>query len=304
MFDIILLVIILLALAVIVFVITRKFPQIANLDVENLPEEQQIQKKKQILNKRIDDHSKEIQTAWKRRLSFVKIPFKKLWGQLQLRFRIYVGQIEKLWYHEQTVKKQTAPKVVITPEQQAHKLNSLIIEAEQSLKQNNLDKAEELFIAAITVDQKAVSAYRGLGDTYLAKSSLEEARQTYRFVLQLEPDDDAVMVKLAEVAESQGDLEEAIEYYQKAVLINDSLSPRFYHLAELLLKVGHAPVAKEAIIQAVELEPKNPKYLDLWIETAIICGERSVALKAYNELRLVNPENQKLEDFLDRINKM
>ena len=286
MFDIILLVIILLALAVIVFVITRKFPQIANLDVENLPEEQQIQKKKQILNKRIDDHSKEIQTAWKRRLSFVKIPFKKL------------------WYHEQTVKKQTAPKVVITPEQQAHKLNSLIIEAEQSLKQNNLDKAEELFIAAITVDQKAVSAYRGLGDTYLAKSSLEEARQTYRFVLQLEPDDDAVMVKLAEVAESQGDLEEAIEYYQKAVLINDSLSPRFYHLAELLLKVGHAPVAKEAIIQAVELEPKNPKYLDLWIETAIICGERSVALKAYNELRLVNPENQKLEDFLDRINKM
>ncbi len=143
-----------------------------------------------------------------------------------------------------------------------------------------------------------------MGDAYLAKNSLEEARQTYRFVLQLEPDDDSVMVKLAEIAESQGDVEEAIEYYQHAVLVNDALSPRFYHLAELLLKVDQASVAKEAVLQAVELEPKNPKYLDLLIETAIICGDRVLAQKGYNDLRLVNPENNKLNDFLDRINKM
>ena len=97
-------------------------------------------------------------------------------------------------------------------------------------------------------------AYRGLGDTYLAKNSIEEARQTYKFLIRMEPDDDSVLVKLAEIAESQGNLEEAIEYYQQAVLVNDSFSPRFYHLAELLVKVGQPQVATEAILQARALE--------------------------------------------------
>ena len=112
------------------------------------------------------------------------------------------------------------------------------------------------------------------------------------------------MVKLAEIAESQGDLEEAIGYYQQAVLVNDSFSPRFYHLAELLVKVGQPQVAVESILQAVELEPQNPKYLDLLIEIAIICGNKDLALKGYGELRLVNPENQKLHSFKDRIYKI
>ena len=120
----------------------------------------------------------------------------------------------------------------------------------------------------------------------------------------MEPDDDSVLVKLAEIAESQGDLEEAIQYYQQAVLVNDSFSPRFYHLAELLLKVAQPQVAKEAILQAVELEPQNPKYLDFLIEIAIICGDKTLAIKAYGDLRLVNPENQKLHSLKDRIYKI
>jgi hypothetical protein len=71
-----------------------------------------------------------------------------------------------------------------------------------------------------------------------------------------------------------------------------------------LLKVGQADVAKESILQAVELEPQNPKYLDLLIEIAIICGNKDLALKGYGELRLVNPENQKLSSFKDRIYKI
>ena len=107
--------------------------------------------------------------------------------------------------------------------------------------------------------------------------------------------------KLAEIAESQGDLEEAIEYYQQAVVINDSLSPRFVHLAELLLRVGQPLVAREAIEAAVELEPQNPKYLDLLTETAILCQDKTLALKVYSTLCLVNPENKKLPDLKQRI---
>ncbi len=299
MFEILPLIIILLALAAIIFIVVRKFPQLSNLDVENLNEERESRKKKEMIEKRVEEQSKKL----KEKLIKIFRPVRKIWGKLQLKFRIYFGKVERLWHHEQTAKIKEEIKD-LSKEEKESKLKNIIQEANQYLVAGNLDKAEELFISAIKINVKSAPAYRGLADTYLAKGSLEEAMQTYRFLLQLDPEDDGAMVKLAEIAESQGDMEEAIQHYQNAVLVNDSLAPRFYHLAELLIKIKQPETAKEAIVQAVELEPKNPKYLDLLLETAIICGDKDLAKNGYNELRLVNPENQKLEDFKNRISKL
>lgn len=299
MFEILPLIIILLALAAIIFIVVRKFPQLSNLDVENLNEERESRKKKEMIEKRVEEQSKKL----KEKLIKIFRPVRKICGKLQLKFRIYFGKVERLWHHEQTAKIKEEIKD-LSKEEKESKLKNIIQEANQYLVAGNLDKAEELFISAIKINVKSAPAYRGLADTYLAKGSLEEAMQTYRFLLQLDPEDDGAMVKLAEIAESQGDMEEAIQHYQNAVLVNDSLAPRFYHLAELLIKIKQPETAKEAIVQAVELEPKNPKYLDLLLETAIICGDKDLAKNGYNELRLVNPENQKLEDFKNRISKL
>lgn len=299
MLNIIFILIIAIALGVILFLVIRKFPQMASLDLSNLPEEKIYQKKREIINKRIEKSS----AILKNKFSKVLIPLGKVWGRLQLQFRIYVGKIEKLLHHEQVLKTKQKVKE-INPEENSQKLAQLIQDGEQKLKSESYDEAEELFISAIKIDPKSVVAYRGLGDTYLAKNSVEEASQTYKFLIKMQPEDDSVLVKLAEIAENQGNLEEAIEYYQQTVLINDSISTRFYHLAELLLKINQPEVAKESVLQAVELEPQNPRFLDLLIEVAIICGNKDIALKAYGELRLVNPENKKLHNFKDRIYKL
>jgi len=288
-----------LALGVILFIVLRKFPQVANLDIKNLPEEKFYQKKKEIINKRIEENS----SVLKKRLVVACSPLKKIWGKLQLQFRIYVGKIERLLYHEETLKTKLE-HTAITPEDREQKLTQLLADGEQHLKLGNYDQAEERFITAIKIDPKSAVAYRGLADTYLAKNSVEEAKQTYQFLSKMHPEDDMVLVKLAEIAEDNGDTEEAIGYYQQAVLLNDSFSSRFYHLAEMLLKVDQPEVAKEAVIQAVELEPQNPKYLDFLIEVAIICGDKPLALKGYGELRAVNPENHKLSILKDRIYKI
>jgi tetratricopeptide (TPR) repeat protein len=299
MLNIFFLLIIILAIGVIGFLVIRKFPHLANLDLHNLPEEKIYQKKREIINKRIEKSS----NLLKNKIVKMLVPVGKIWGKLQLQFRIYVGKIERLLHHEQVLKTKQKTKTVNKEENQ-QKIEQLISSGEQQLNAGNFDQAEEIFISAIKIDPKSAAAYRGLGDTYLAKNSIEEAMQTYKFLIKMEPDDDSVLVKLAEIAEGQGNLQEAIEHYQHAVLVNDSFSPRFYHLAELLVKVGQPEVATESILQAVELEPQNPKYLDLLIEIAIICGNKDLALKGYGELRLVNPENQKLSSFKDRIYKI
>ena len=286
-------------LGVIGYIIWSKLPQISNLDVVNLPQEKTNRKKNEIILRRLETKSREARQKFGTKLQ----PLQTVWGQLQLKFRVYVGKIERLLHHEEMIKtKQEISQ--LSDDELENKLKSLIQEGQQNLELNNFDKAEQTFIGAIKIDPKSADAYRGLAETYLKRGSKEEAKQTFTFLLQLEPENDAVMVRLAQMAEEDNNVDEAIMYYQQSVVINDALSPRFAHLAELLLKVGQNEIAKEAVMQAVELEPQNPKYLDFLLETAILCQDKKLAGEVFNQLRMTNPENSKLVEFKYRINNL
>jgi len=308
MYHIFFLVLILSALGVVFYIFWNKLPQIKNLEVDLLPEEKVSKIKQEMINKKIEKHGKELHEQW---IKYMQ-PLRKLWGKFQLKFRIYVGKIQNLLHHEQKQEKdevsaKSEPEVVeekIISVEEKDVINSLLKKAEESLKQENYQKAEEYFIKIIKQDPKSVSAYRGLGDTYLLQGSLEESRETYRFVLQLDNEDEGVLVRLAEMAEGQGYLEEAVDYYERAILVNDSFASRFYKITGLLFKLEKYESAKESILQAVKLEPKNPKYIDLFLEIAIILQDKIKAQELYDLLRAVNPDNQKLEEFKIRIAKL
>lgn len=295
-------VIIIISLAVCGTIVFKKFPQLSNVDVENLPQEKEAQKKKEILSRRVAADRQEFMQRWRVRLQ----PVGKWWQQIQLSFRKYVGKIERLWHHEEHAKGQplalapSAP-VAAAPEDKG---GTLLQEARQQLERGAYEKAETLFIAVIKQDPHSAAAYRGLGDTYFAQGALAEAEETYSFLHQLSPEDDMVLAKLGEVSERRGNVEKAIDFYQQAAILNDSLAPRFYHLAELLTQVGQPVTAKEAIIQAVELDPKNPNYLDLLAEIGILCGDKDLVEQAYNELRIINPKNEKLPGLFDRLKSL
>lgn len=351
MYSIGFLIVILICLSIIGYIVISKFPQLRNLNVETLPQEKEYRKKKEIIEKRLNDQGEQI----KKKIAVYLEPLrKKVWGEFQLKFRIYVGKIQRLMHHEEELvkkdsgveeknddlvkekktktKKQTIvhdrnidenekveekenepiveiveevaeiePVLVEEPNQ---KVLELVRTAEQFFSAGKFEKAEEKFIAAIKLDQKNISAYRGLADTYFAKGAVEEARETYKFVLQLDSEDDSVMVKLAEIAESQGDLEEAVEFLEKAITVNDSFAPRFYHMARLLNKVNQPEIARDAVSQAVELDPENSEYLDLLLETAIILRDRDLADAVYNRLRSVDPGNKKLPLYKEKITVM
>lgn len=300
MFYIVALITVVICLGVIAIIVIRKFPLVASLEVESIPGEKEAQTKRELLGRRLEQQTVAIKQNWQKRLA----PIKKIWGLLQLKFRIYVGKVERLWHHEEQIKKVKKLRQPGVGQLDKEKFDALMAEAGESLQNKNYEQAEQVFISAIKLDPASAAAYRGLGDAYNLRGSLEEARETYRYVLKLESDDDSVMVKLAEIAESQGDLEEAINYYQQAVVTNDSLAPRFYNLAALLFKIQQPVPAREAALSALELEPKNPKYLDLLVEIAILCGDRQTAEEAYQELRMANSENQKLSELKERIGKI
>ncbi|MDO8625991.1 MAG: tetratricopeptide repeat protein [Candidatus Magasanikbacteria bacterium] len=294
----ILLIIVAVGVAVILAVLGRHLREAAQLDVDNLPLEQEYRKKQAILGKRLEAEGKILRERSEKLLR----PLKKFWDIIQTKFRVYVYKIEKLWRYEKVLRKtKAAPRV---PEERQNKIDSHLKQGEESLARATYDTAESAFIAAIKLDPKCAAAYHGLAKTYMGRESWEEARQTLLFLAKLDPSNDNVFAALGEVAEKLGDVGKAIEYYQEAVILNDALSPRFYHLAELLLKENQPAVAREAVVSALALEPKNPKYLDLLVETAILMGDQDEAERGFQEMRLVNPENQKLAEWKERIAKI
>ena len=120
----------------------------------------------------------------------------------------------------------------------------------------------------------------------------------------MNPNDGDVLISLGDLSIEMGDNKNAIDYYQRSVLIDDSHANRFAKLAELLESMAEYQTGLVAIEQAIELEPQNPKYLDMLTELSIMTGEKDKALDAYEKLRMTNPENNKLSAFKDRISNI
>lgn len=295
MYALLPLLLIFFSFALIIFLIVKKFPQLTLLDVESIPEVKEEKKKDEFLKKRAEKKSKEVKEKKKEKWQ----PYVALSKNLQTGFRSFTGTIEKKVFHD-TFSRSRTKKIQqgVTPE---HEIKILLREAHHAWSEKNVDVAEKKYIEIIRLDPKHVEAYQGLAKVYSELGQDKEAEETYKFLHHLVPNDDSVIVSLAEIAEENGKNTEAIQYYEKSLLLNDSNASRFAKLSTLLEDENQYPPALEAIKQAVELEPQNPKYLDNLIELAIMVGNKELAEEGYGKLRLVNPQNHKLPLFKDKI---
>ncbi len=298
MYSIFSLILIIVSLGIIVFLIIRRFPQLALLDVEAIPEVKENEKKNELLRRRVEKKAQESKMKWLKRIK----PLIQKLKEVQLAFRKYVGKVERTILEE-----ITKEKINKSPEQkveEAQSLQTMLQEANYSFEHEDWDGAEKKYIAAIIIDSKNEDAYYGLGQTYQKRKQLKEAEETFQFLLQLNFNHSLALARLAELAEESGRVEEAIGYYERCLLLEDSRSVIFTKIANLLKGLNQLLPALEAIKQAVELEPQNPKYLDNYLETSIMLGDKKLAKEIYQQLRMVNPENQKLVSFKERIEKI
>lgn len=145
-------------------------------------------------------------------------------------------------------------------------IHRLVDEAENLRQKEEWIPAEKIYIDIISHNPKNVDAYEGLGNLYLANGQIHQARETLQFSLRLSPNDASVLVSLAELESKQEQPKFALVHLKKAIL----------------------------------KRPKNPKYLDLYIEVSLKAGSLKDAAEGMRRLKEVNPENQKIQDFEER----
>ncbi len=145
-----------------------------------------------------------------------------------------------------------------------------IEEAWELIKQDEFIPAEKIFIDIISHNPKSVAGYEGLGNMYIQNGQHEQARETLQFALRLSPDDASVNVSLA----------------------------------ELEMKLGNHKSALTFLRRAIDKRPKNPRYLDFYIEQAFEAGSLKDARRGIKLIKEVNPENQKIAEFEERFAAM
>ena len=86
--------------------------------------------------------------------------------------------------------------------------------------------------------------------------------------------------------------------------INSQLAAIYFDLAIVDKAMDNFDGALASINKAYKLERNNPRYLDTKLEISIIKKDKISALEAYENLVKVNPDNQKLADFKEKIDEL
>jgi len=274
----------------IMVIIGRKFPQLTLIDTESLPKEQNLARKREIMDQRVRRAAK----GWSARILaalatpavFVRDAFRR--------------QVKRLL----TLDRQFRNEKVLPPEKKEGRIEKLRAEAAKLIEDDKLGEAEQKLIEAVALDEFNEDVYRELGELYVEMKRWDRARDTHAFLVKL-------LIK-QHCGQSVSD--------SKGVPV-----PRFESFAETCPadKADHADIAKQYELfaeacranedfasaragfeHAVAFEPANPRHLDSLVEACIMDGDKERAISSLERLRAVNPENQKLDALQQRIDEM
>ncbi len=237
-------------IAAIIWVLAKRIPTAALIDVKNLPVDRAAKKKEEIIADRI------VRNAIEK-----SIPFRKavaaVWERIRERFRRFAHKAFEL-----ERKSQHMARLQWDAFTASSRMHALMREGDKLTKEESFAEAEKRYIEALSIEQKNPKLYEKLGRLYLRNKQYDQARDTFRFASRLSPNDASVVASLGEVAMAREEYSDAITYFQHAVSLRPR-SPRYLDFfLEACISGGDKVLAREALIQLANVNPENAKLPD------------------------------------------
>lgn len=147
----------------------------------------------------------------------------------------------------------------------------------------------------------AAPNWRKLGNEALDAGDLVDAERCYNNALQLAPDDATALVNLAFVKSELRSYDESKSLLEQAVLLDSSNMDAWYMLGGLLERAENLPLAKAALLKAIELQPDfELAYRDL-SRVLFHSGELTLAKKIIQRGIELNPLSPDFHFYLGNI---
>ena len=261
--------IIILSLLVILAIVIKKLPNLAAIRIETIPSEKEGQVKNRIITERLAR-------------KFLK--FRQLMGELTKPLINQMAKSANEIYQKilELEKKNLTPqplKEIDVRQQVKEKLEQV----KKFLDEKDLAAAETVCIEILQLDLKNLDAYQYLVGIYLEKKEYKKSRETLRYLIKL-------LVKI--VNGREGDVEK------------HRLANCYADLGWVYQLENKNTYALNYYQKAIELEPNNPRFLDLLLKICIILKNKNLAQEIFLALSNADPENQKLAEIRSEIENL
>ena len=256
-----------LAILALVF---KKLPDLAMIDVETIPKVKEDRVRNRIMQERL---VRSVIGLKKNVGTLVKPAVEKMKSGSQ-------NFYQKILELEKRSAAQATPLKIIDVNQE---IKDKLAEAARLFKEGELEKAEELGAEAIGLDSKNPDAYELLVEIYIASREYKKARETARYLLKL--------------LNHQGAAADASVLRRRLANCYGELG----YIYELEHRYNYAFTNYQ---KAVELEPNNPRFLDLLLKISIMLKNKKVAIEVFSSLRQADPENAKLSEIKEEIDSL
>ncbi len=284
--NILVLIILLSSIVLLGRIIWRRLPELKVLDLESIPKEKKTDAKIKILENKFKRQSQEI----KEKLDTAIHPLRSKFDNLGQKLRNRVLNLEKKYKKNSEIE-----------EVRNKSINELFIEAESYINEKEYQLAEKALIEIIARDKKDLRAYELLGLVYRFQKHYNQAIEIIKYLIKLKSLE--YRKNYSKIPLKKQKFEDAEDIIMKS-LDTDSDISRFYNeLGEIYLLDGKLEKSLDCYLKASAIEPNNPKYLDKIIELAITIKDFGLAKKTYKRLKEINPDNAKLLDFKEALEK-
>ncbi|NCN07174.1 tetratricopeptide repeat protein [Candidatus Falkowbacteria bacterium] len=277
------LVILVLGLIILGYTLFQKIPDLKNLNIESLAEEKQEKIRKKILEAKFLRFSSSLKTKFNRNSADKN---GLLSGKIK-QIKTKVLELEKKY--QENKDENIKPKTI----------EELFIEAENFIDEDQSAEAEKSLIEIIAKDNKNIKAYEMLGDLYFYMKNYDQAEEIYKYLLKLKlvGDGNKKVIRGRKMDELEAEVLSTLD-------IDSKIAVYYEDLGQVYEAMKKDNKALDAYLKATSVDPNNPKYLDKLLEMSIKMKDRGLAKDSFNNLKKINPENAKLADWQEAIEKL
>jgi len=165
----------------------------------------------------------------------------------------------------------------------------------------NFQKAEELLKRATTLDPNNILCLERLASLYLTSNRITDAISLYGKISEINPKDPLCQLNIGILSVRLKQMDKAEKAFRKVIEISPGLSGGYRELAQLYLKMGRgSPEARELAEKAVAIEPSALNYFVLcW--ACDMNGDAQNAIKAILQAIQLEPANLKYRNVYEHI---
>jgi tetratricopeptide (TPR) repeat protein len=253
MYNIIPLILICASLFIIIVIVVRKFPALANIDVENMPAEREARFKEQIITGRMQKSMAKGKARLQKIFGFIG-------GSIGALFKFIQKKLQE-------AKKNYSRPSALPPEDKKTMIEGLQAKNSSLDDRDNFEEKEANLIKMIELDPRHAGVFIILGSLYAANKKYEEGKQAFAHALKLLGNEDSdqqaeIYYDLAAIYRDTGEAASALETIKMAAKLAAN-NPRYLDsLLEISIMNKDKTTAQDAFDKLAAVNPENGKLAE------------------------------------------